>query len=66
MNGDDFFDKWGETGDKAFAILQDGCEFPPSLEVFEHGLEAARSRSGVPVHVLQHARFVAENYRRAD
>lgn len=65
MNGDDFYDKWHEDGDRAFAILQDGCEFPPSLEVFEHELEAKRKR-GAPLTVLNHARYLVDNYQRAE
>lgn len=64
LNGDDFFDRWHEDGDAAFQILQDECEVPPSLEVFEHGLEVARERSHLPIDVRQYARFTADTYQR--
>ena len=66
MNGDDFFDRWHEDGDEAFAILQDGCEVPPSLEVFEHGLEKIRERSQFPVALNHYARRLADEYMRVD
>lgn len=62
MNGDDFYDKWHEDGDTAFGILQDGCTFPPSAEVFEHELEARRKRTRYPISVVNHARHIADTY----
>ena len=59
---DDYFDRWGVEGDQAFAILCDECEFVPSLEVFEYGLEIARARTQFPVPVQRYARIVADAY----
>lgn len=64
-SADDYFDRWGNEGDNAFAILA-GCEFPPSLEVFEHGLEQARSRAKAPIDIRRYARVVADSYRMTD
>ena len=66
LNGDDFFDRWHEEGDEAFRILQDECDCPASLEVFEHGLETARKRSRIPITVKHYARSLAENYSRVE
>lgn len=63
--GDDFYDRWHEAGDEAFGILQDGCEYPPSLEVFEHSLEVARRRSKLAIPVVNHARLISDTYQRA-
>lgn len=65
MSGDDYFDRWHEDGDQAFAILQDGVEVPPSAEVFEHGLEVVRARARVPVAVQNYARFLVDTYECA-
>ena len=64
MNGDDFFDRWHEDGDVAFAILQDNCETPPSLEVFEHGLEAVRKRTQSPITIKHYARMFVDEHMR--
>lgn len=62
-SADDYFDRWGTEGDAALAILASGCDIPPSLEVFEHGLEAARSRAKAPIDIRRYARVVADSYR---
>jgi len=61
VSGDDFFDRWHEDGDVAFGILQDGLDVPPSVEVFEHGLEERRKRTRHPIQVRWYARQLAED-----
>lgn len=63
---DDFFDRWGVQGDDAWGILADGCDVPPSLEVFEHGLEMARDRSHTPIAVQRYARTIVDSYKRVE
>ena len=66
LNGDDFYDRWHEDGDEAFAILRDGCDIPPSLEVFLCGLERVRAAARSQITVKHYARTVVEDYMRVD
>lgn len=61
MSGDDYFDRWHEDGDEAFGILQDGLQVPPSVEVFEHGLELKRAKIRQPLKVQWYARQLVED-----
>lgn len=61
-NADDYYDRWADDGDRALTILADGCDFPPSLEVFEHGLELVRERAHGPIEAARYARALADSY----
>jgi len=64
LNGDQFFDRWHDAGAAAFEILLEGFPLaPPSLEVFEHGLETARDRAKAPIDVRRYARTLADSYQ---
>jgi hypothetical protein len=47
----------------AYRILAEGCEIPPSLEVFQHQLRAERQRTP-SVTAVGLARRLATDYRR--
>lgn len=49
---------------KAWDILTENCDFPPSLEVFNYGLELTRLRSRAPISVQQYARTLSDSYQR--
>lgn len=51
--------------DEAWQILLDGCEVPPSYEVFAHGLREA-TRSGRSVTPNHYATLLAREYRRVE
>jgi hypothetical protein len=59
-----FFDAWSDSGAQANAVLCEGCEVPPSFEVFEYGLEITRKRAQHPIGVEQYARTLADSYER--
>lgn len=63
-NGDDFCRQRDRAWTEAFDILVDGCEIPPSFELFQHGLEQTREKAAQPVTVQAYARYVVESYHR--
>lgn len=63
LNGHDFIGK-GYGWDGVWDILVTGCEVPPSLEGFEHGLEQARTNTRKPLSIQKYARALADNYQR--
>ena len=63
---DDFSVQKDDSYRIAWAALTQGCEIPPSLEVFQYSLERARSRARTPISVVQHARLIADTYQRQD
>lgn len=63
-NEDDFLNRRDGAWGKAWDILLEGCEIPPSMEGFDHGLELTRSRSRAPISVQQYARTLSDNYQR--
>jgi hypothetical protein len=61
---DDYYAQPDEAWAEAYEILRDGCEFPPSFESFEHGLEATLARARAPISVQQYANQLATYYQR--
>lgn len=64
LNGDDYLNERDGMWANAWDILLEGCEIPPSLEGFKHGLELVRGRSRAPISVQQYARTLSDNYQR--
>jgi len=61
---DDYYNQPDEAWGEAYEILLGGCDFPPSLEAFEHGLEVTRARARAPISVQQYAYLCANYYQR--
>jgi len=61
-NADDYYDRWADDGDNALQILDEEFLSPPSLEVFEHGLELVRKRAKGPIGLARYARALVDGY----
>lgn len=59
----DLFRQAGWEYERAWEILESGCQVPPSFEGFRHVLLEERERSGDAVTAQEMAKRVVQTYR---